>query len=273
MSSRRNDPNMAGDCSQLERTTPRRRDLVFTVERKTPIMTQLDPQTAAFLAKTSTATLTTQLYRRGFRNAFLQGVRPLGRYAANMVGPAFTLRYIPAREDIDSYDAKQDPNALQREAIEAVPAGHVLVMDCRRVTRTASAGDVYMTRLKVRGVAGVVSDGGVRDSASIAAMDFPVFCACPSAPTNRIAHHAIDYNLPIACGDVAIYPGDIMVGDADGVAVIPHSIVAEVARDAAQQEELEAYILSRVAGGEQLPGLYPVSERTRREYAASKNGT
>ncbi len=237
-------------------------------------MTDLDPQIRACLLKTSTATLSTQLYRRGFRNVFLQGIRPLGRYGANMVGPAFTLRYIPAREDLDSHDAKLDPNALQREAIETVPPAHVLVMDCRGNTRAASAGDIYMTRLKARGVAGLVSDGGVRDSATISQMEFPVFCGGPSAPTNRIVHHAVDYDLPIACGDVAVYPGDIMVGDADGVVAIPRAIVAEVARDAAQQEELEAFILRRVADGEKLPGLYPVNERTRAEYAAwaARNG-
>ncbi|HEX3913876.1 MAG TPA: ribonuclease activity regulator RraA [Steroidobacteraceae bacterium] len=231
-------------------------------------MAELDAETKTKLSTTSTATLTTQLYRRGFRNAFLQGPRPLGRYGSNMVGPAFTLRYVPAREDLDSHDAKQDPNATQREAIEAVPPGHVLVMDCRGNSRAASAGDVYVTRLKVRGVAGLVSDGGIRDSGPIAGMDFPVFCARPSAPTNRIVHHAADYNLPVGCGEVAIYPGDIMVGDADGVIAIPRHIVEEVARDAAQQEELEAYILHRVASGEKLPGLYPVNARTREEYAA-----
>jgi regulator of RNase E activity RraA len=231
-------------------------------------MTELAAETKAKLLTTSTATLTTQLYRRGFRNAFLQGVRPLGRYTINMVGPAFTLRYIPAREDLDSYDSKQDPNALQREVIEAVPRDYVLVMDCRGNGRAASAGDVYMTRLQVRGVAGVVSDGGIRDSGPISAMELPVFCACPSAPTNRIVHHAIDYNRPIACGEVAIYPGDTMVGDADGVVAIPQHLVDEVAHDAAQQEELEAFILRRVASGEALPGLYPVNAKTRDEYAA-----
>ncbi|HEX4409116.1 MAG TPA: ribonuclease activity regulator RraA [Xanthobacteraceae bacterium] len=231
-------------------------------------MPDLSEQTKSFLLTTSTATLTTQLFRRGFRNAFIQGVRPLGRYATNMVGPAFTLRYIPAREDLDSYNAKKDPNAFQREAIEAVPSAHVLVMDCRGNSRAASGGDVYMTRLKVRGVAGVVSDGGIRDSGPISEMDLPVFCAGPSAPTNRIVHHAIDYNLPICCGDVAVYPGDIIVGDRDGVAVIPRDIADEVAHDAAEQEHLEAFILTRVAAGEKLPGLYPVSDRTRQDYAA-----
>lgn len=226
----------------------------------------LNEETIALLKATSTATLTTQLFRRGYRNAFIQGVRPLARPTVNMVGPAFTLRYIPAREDFDSYGAEPDPNALQREAIEAVPRSCVLVMDCRGETRVASAGDVYMTRLVVRGVAGVVSDGGVRDSDQISKLDIPVFCAGPSAPTNRIAHHAADYGLPVGCGGVAIYPGDIMVGDADGVAVIPQHLADEVARDAAEQEQLESYILTRVAAGERLDGLYPINDGTRAAY-------
>ena len=170
--------------------------------------------------------------------------------ASPMIGPAFTLRYVPAREDLDSFGAKPDPNAKQREAIEAVPPGHVLVMDCRGDARAASAGDVYVTRLHARGVAGLVTDGGIRDSRTIQSMPLPVFCAGPSAPSNRILHHAIDFGLPIACGGVVVYPGDIMVGDADGVCVIPRGLVDEVARDAAEQEELEAYIQQRVAGGE-----------------------
>jgi regulator of RNase E activity RraA len=145
-------------------------------------MTEIAATTIDNLRATTTATLTTQLFRRGFRNVFLQGVRPLKRYEANLVGPAFTLRYIPAREDLDAYGANPDPNALQREAIEAVPPGHVLVMDCRGEARVASAGDIYMTRLRAKGVAGVVSDGGIRDTAAIEKLELPVYCAVPSAP-------------------------------------------------------------------------------------------
>lgn len=228
----------------------------------------LAPATIELLRSTTTATLTTQLFRRGFRNAFMQGVRPLAQYDANLVGPAFTLRYIPAREDLDSYGVKPDPNTLQREAVDGVPPGHVLVMDCRGDARAASAGDVYVTRLKASGAAGVVTDGGIRDSATIARMDLPVFCAGPSAPSNRILHRAIDYNQPIGCGGVAVYPGDIIVADADGVAVIPRYIVDEIATDSAEQERLEAYIQQRVARGERLQGLYPVNEQTRSDYEA-----
>ena len=228
----------------------------------------LSEATMQNLRATTTATLTTQLFRRGFRNAFMQGVRPLAPGNATMIGPAFTLRYIPAREDLDSYGVKPDPNQLQREAVDSVPAGAVMVMDCRGDTRAASAGDVYITRLQVNDTAGMVTDGGVRDSAVIAQMAFPVFCAGPSAPSNRILHRAVDYNLPIGCGGVAVYPGDIVVGDADGVCVIPRGLVDEVARDAAEQERLEGYIQQRVAAGEPLQGVYPVNDRTRAEYEA-----
>ena len=230
----------------------------------------LAPETFERLSVTSTATITTQLFRRGFRNTFLVGVRPLAKYGRNLVGPAFTLRYVPAREDLDSYGISPDPNTLQREAIEAVPPGHVLVMDCREQARAASAGDIYVTRLQARGVAGLVTDGGVRDSASIAAMTLPVFCAGPSAPTNRVLHHPVDYGLPIACGGVPVYPGDIVVGDSDGACIIPRAVVDDVARDSAEQEMLEAYIQRRVAAGEALPGLYPINARTRAEYEAWK---
>ncbi len=234
-------------------------------------MSALSDETMACLRRTTTATLTTQLFRRGLRNTYLQGVRPLADGAPMLIGPAFTLRYVPAREDLDSFGAKPDPNAIQREAIEAVPPGHVLVMDCRQDPRAASAGDVYITRLQARGVAGLVTDGGIRDSAAIRTMQFAVFCAGPSAPTNRILHHAVDLDRPIACGGVAVYPGDIVVGDSDGVCIIPRGLVDDVARDGAEQEELESYIQKRVAGGEALPGLYPVNDRTRDEYRAWKD--
>jgi regulator of RNase E activity RraA len=231
-------------------------------------MTELSEETLAHLRATSTATLTTQLFRRGIRSAFVQGVRPLGAYRGKLIGPAFTLRYIPAREDVDAFGAKPDPNDRQREALEAVPRGHVLVMDCRGETRAASAGDIYIARLAVKGVAGVVSDGAIRDSEQISQMNFPVFCGGSSAPTNRIVHHAADYDLPIGCGGVAVYPGDIVVGDADGVAIIPRRLVDEVAGEAAEQELLESYILKRVTMGEPLPGLYPVNAATRAAYEA-----
>ena len=216
----------------------------------------------------STATLTTQLFKRGLRNTFCQGIRPLGRYEKNLVGPAFTLRNIPAREDLDVLENFSNPKHPQRYAIEATPAGHVLVIDCRGDARAASGGDILMTRLMVRGVAGVVSDGGVRDSLPIAALPMPVYCAGPSAPLNLVVHHATETQVPIGCGGVAVFPGDLIVADADGVVVVPAHLAEEVARDAAEQERMEAWIVERIRGGAKLPGTYPPNAATRAAYEA-----
>lgn len=214
----------------------------------------------------STATLTTQLFKRGFRNVFIQGVRPLGRYEKTMAGPATTLRNIPSREDLDRLEVFANPEHPQRRAIEITPPGHVLVVDCRGDPRAASGGEILMTRLMRRGVAGMVSDGGIRDSSPIAALKLPVFCAGPAAPLNLVAHHAVEIDVPIGCGGVAVYPGDLIVGDADGVVVIPAHLAEDVARDAEEQERLERFLLQRIDVGAALPGTYPPDEKTRAEY-------
>ncbi len=224
------------------------------------------PETLTRLRLAGTATLTTQLFKRGFRNVFIQGVRPLGRYDANMVGPAMTLRYIPAREDLDVLEGFANPEHPQRKAIETAPAGVVLVMDCRGETRAASGGQILMTRLWKRGAAGMVSDGGMRDAAAIAGLPMPVYCAGPSAPLNLVVHHAVAINEPIACGGVAVYPGDLIVGDTDGVVVVPAHLADEVAVDAAAQEHLEMFLAERVAGGAALPGTYPPDDATHALY-------
>jgi len=220
------------------------------------------------MRRVTTATLTTQLFKRGLRNVFMQGVHPLGRYGANMVGPAFTLRNIPAREDLDRLDVFANPEHPQRKAIETTPEGHVLVMDCRGDARAASGGEILMTRLMKRGVAGMVSDGGVRDSTPIALLAMPVFCAGPSAPLNLAVHHATELQVPIGCGGVAVYPGDLIVGDGDGVVVVPAHLAEEVARDADEQEQLETWVLARIQDGAGLPGTYPPNAETRAAYEA-----
>ena len=228
----------------------------------------LTESTHAKLRHVSVATLCTQLFKRGFRNVYIQGIARLTNPSGgNLVGPAFTMRSIPAREDIDQISAFDNPEHPQRKGIESVPPGHVLVLDCRGETRVASGGQILTTRLKVRGGAGIVSDGPVRDSGEIAKMDFPVYCAGGSAPLNLIHHHAIDLNVPIGCGGVAVYPGDIIVGDAEGVVVIPQHLAEEVARDAAEQEVLEAFLLERIENGAALPGTYPPNEATRAAFA------
>ena len=226
------------------------------------------PETLEKLRRVSVATLCTQLFKRGFRNVFIQGIARLTEPSGgNMVGPAFTMRNIPSREDLDVITVFENPEHPQRKAIEAVPPGHVLVLDCRGETRAASGGQILTTRLKVRGAAGLVSDGPVRDSGSIAAMDFPVYCAGGSAPLNLIHHHAADLNVPIGCGGVPVYPGDIIVGDDEGVVVIPQHFADEVAADAAEQEILEVFVLERIEAGAALPGTYPPNAATRAAYA------
>jgi regulator of RNase E activity RraA len=237
-----------------------------------PTTAPISEETRERLARASTATLTTLLFKRGLRNAFIQGVRPLNPKAPPLVGPAFTLRYIPAREDLDHMGVFEDYDHPQRRAIETCPPGAVLVVDCRRNTRVASAGNILITRLMVRGCAGFVSDGGLRDSTEIAAMDFPAYCAGPSAPTNLIQHHALDLNNPIGCGEVPVYPGDVVVGDGEGVVVIPRHLADEVAADAAEQERLEAFILEEIRGGKALRGVYPPDADTRARYQTWRKG-
>ena len=233
-------------------------------------MTSLSSDSRAALKKVSTATLTTVLFKRGFRNTFVQGVFLLNRESPRMVGEAYTLRYIPAREDLDQLGAFEGRGHPQREAIEACPPGQVLVMDARRDASAATGGDILMTRLMVRGVAGVVTDGGLRDSPTIERLAWPAYCGARSAPLNLVRHHAIDSQVPIGCGGVAVYPGDIVVGDAEGVVVIPAQIANEVAEEAARQTEFEDWVEARVKEGRSIFGLYPPSPETRAEFESWK---
>ena len=233
------------------------------------VETGLSEQAKGLLMGVSTATLTTQLFKRGLRNTYLGGLFPLNPEAVRFVGPAFTIRYIPAREDIDKLDAFKDPAHPQRRVIETIPPGHVLVADCRGEVRAASGGGILTTRLRVRGAAAYVTDGGLRDTGEIGGMDFPVFCAGPAAPLNLVAHHAVcDLNVPIGCAGVPVYPGDILVGDREGVVVIPRALAEEVAQDGAEQERLERFLMARIEGGAPLPGTYPPNEETLAAYQA-----
>ena len=230
-------------------------------------MSDLDSATLEALRHVSTATLTTQLFKRGLRNTFMQGVAPLAAHSgANLVGPAFTLRNIPSREDIHVLELFADPEYAQRKCVETIPAGYVLVQDCRGERGSASFGSILSQRLQVRGVAGMVSDGPVRDSTTIVALGMPVFCAGASAPPNLIRHHAVDINVPIGCGGVAVFPRDVIVGDADGVVVIPFKMAAEVAQAAVEQEQLEVFLTERIREGAALPGTYPPNEQTKAAY-------
>ena len=225
--------------------------------------------TLSLLRNVSCATLCTQLFKHGFRNVYIQGIARLtDPSSGNMVGPAYTMRSSPAREDIDKLSAFDDYDHPQRKAIESCPPGSVLVLDCRGETRVASGGEILTTRLMVRGAAGLVSDGPVRDSGAISEMDFAVFCAGGSAPLSLLQHPAVDLNVPIGCGGVAVYPGDIMVGDDEGVVVIPAHLADEIATDAAEQEKMEAFILTKVQGGAMLRNTYPPNTDTRAEFEA-----
>src|SRR5262245_17763135 len=222
------------------------------------------------LKKVSTATLTTVLFKRGFRNVFIQGVFLLNKDSPRMAGPAYTLRYIPAREDLDQLGAFEGRGHPQREAIEACPPGAVLMMDARRDASAATGGDILMTRLHVRGVAGVVTDGGLRDSYTIDKLPWPAYCGAPPAPLNLVRHHAVDAQVPIACGGVAVYPGDMVVGDQEGVVVIPAKIAEEVASEAEAQTQFEDWVEARVKEGRSIFGLYPPSAETKAEFEAWK---
>lgn len=227
----------------------------------------MDASVRQMLEAVSTATLTTCLFKRGFKNAFLQNVHRLNPNAGPMVGPAFTLRYIPAREDLDTMDLYGDPEHPQRQAIETCPPGHVLVMDSRKDARAASAGDILVTRLMMRGVAGVVTDGAFRDAPTIATLDIPAYHQRPAAPTGPILHHATEFGLPIACGDVAIYPGDIMVGDGEGVVCLPARLAAELAGEAVEMTAYEDFVTAEVKAGGSIVGLYPATAASRTRFA------
>lgn len=220
----------------------------------------MKPETREKLQGVSVATLCSALYKRGLRNQTIQDVRPVRAKGRNMVGPAFTLRYMPAREDRNPMSVFRDPKHPQRLAIETCPEGHVLVMDSRKDPRAASAGDILITRLMARGGAGVVTDGGFRDSMVIGALDIPAYHNRPSSPTNLTLHEAIDINVPIGCGDVAVFPGDVVVGDDDSVIVIPAEIADEIADEAVEMTAYEDFVVERVKAGHTIIGLYPATD-------------
>jgi regulator of RNase E activity RraA len=230
---------------------------------------KLKPETREKLKGVSTATLCTALFKRGLRNQFIQDVHPLHSGMPNMVGEAYTLRYIPAREDLNSISVFQDRGHPQRKAIEECPPGAVLVIDSRKDPRAASAGSILVTRLMKRGAAGIVTDGGFRDSPEIANLGFPAYHNRPSAPTNLTRHQAIDINLPIGCGDAAVWPGDIVVGDGEGVVAIPAEIADAIADEAVEMTAFEDFVTEKVLDGRSILGLYPpTDEQTRLDFAA-----
>jgi regulator of RNase E activity RraA len=229
----------------------------------------LSASTRDKLRTVSTATICTALFKRGFRNQYIQDVRPLNPAAGPMVGEAFTLRYIPAREDLNPITVFQDRSHPQRKAVEECPAGAVFVIDSRKDARAASAGSILVTRLMKRGVAGVVTDGGFRDSPEIATFAIPAYHHRPAAPTNLTVHQALDINVPIACGDAPVWPGDVIVGDAEGVVVIPAHLADEIADEAVEMTAFEDFVTEEVQKGRSILGLYPpTEEQARKDFAA-----
>ncbi|MCH9672131.1 MAG: ribonuclease activity regulator RraA [Gammaproteobacteria bacterium] len=228
----------------------------------------LKPETREALTRVSTATVCTTLFKRGLRNQMIQNVKPLSTHVRTMVGEAFTLRYIPAREDLNTIDVFRERDHPQRKAVEECPPDAVFVIDSRKDARAASAGSILVTRLMKRGVAGVVTDGGFRDAAEIAGLNIPAFHQRPSAPTNLTCHQALDINVPIGCGDAPVFPGDVIVGDTDGVVVIPAHMADDVATEAKEMTAFEDFVTEQVLGGQSILGLYPATDdQTLRAFA------
>ena len=224
----------------------------------------MNPTTRERLQKVSTATLCTALFKRGLSRQFIQGVLPVGHghhaLHGNMVGPAYTLRYIPAREDLNKIDVFLNREHPQRKAVEECPEGSVMVIDSRKDARAASAGAILVTRLMMRGVVGIVTDGGFRDSPEISELGIHAYHQRPSAPTNLTMHQALDINVPIGCGDAPVWPGDIVVGDGEGVVIIPANIADEIAKEATEMTAFEDFVTAKVLEGRSILGLYPPTD-------------
>ncbi|MFN8721793.1 MAG: ribonuclease activity regulator RraA [Rhodospirillales bacterium] len=233
-------------------------------------MTATDP-IAQTLSRASTATLCTVLSLRGIARVFMYGVSPLPGSRPRLVGRAFTMRSVSAREDMLARDRGQPPEVnLQRRAAEECPAGSVLVIDCRGNAAGASGGLVLFERMRVRGCAGIVSDGGVRDAADIVETGFPVYAKAVCPPNSLVAHRFVDLQVPVTCGEVAVYPGDWIVGDHDGVVVVPADIAAAVADEAAAYEHKEEFIIRRIRAGHSVFGTYPLTGEGLAAYEAQK---
>ncbi len=224
----------------------------------------MNPNTRALLKKVSTATLCTALFKRGLSRQFIQGVLPVSRnhygLHGNMVGEAYTLRYIPAREDLNTMDVFLNREHPQRKAVEECPPDAVMVIDSRKDARAASAGSILVTRLMMRGVAGIVTDGGFRDSPEIGELAIHAYHQRPSAPTNLTIHQALDINVPIGCGDAPVWPGDVVIGDAEGVVIIPANIADEIAIEATEMTAFEDFVTAKVREGRTILGLYPPTD-------------
>ncbi len=231
----------------------------------------LSRQDVDSLALVSTATITTVLLAHGLRNVWMRGTRPLTRGTARVVGPAFTLRFVPAREDLATPQSWASPVST-RSAIEAMPAGCIAVVDALGVTDAGIFGDILCARMARRGVAALVTDGAVRDAEGVSATGLPVWCAGIASPPSVAGLTFVGWQQPVGCGGVAVFPGDIVVADGDGAVVIPAALLPAVLETAPEQERREAWTMAQIEAGATLPGLYPMSAETAERYASSKDG-
>ena len=237
---------------------------ITDIDDFTRLMTDISNDTLNKLMQPSTATLTSVLKANGLANTYMQGVEPL-KQGTKMAGPAYTLRYIPAREDLDSgeVDNLTDP---QRLGIEQMSPGEVFVIDARGVTSAGTMGNILATRIQQKGGVGIVTDGAYRDSPAIREIGIAAYAAAMNAHTNKTVHHPSEIQVPIACGGVAVFPSDIIVGDSEGVVVVPAHLADEVAEAAVAQELKEQFIIERIEAGASLVGNYPPNAETLAEF-------
>lgn len=232
---------------------------------------QLDPKAVAILSQITTATLTTLLLKKGLRNVWLRGIRPLRPGQPRLVGRAFTLRFVPAREDLATPASWSSPIST-RAAIEDMPAGCIAVVDAMGVTDAGIFGDILCARMGKRGVAALITDGVVRDIAGVLGTGLPVWCSGAAAPPSVAGLTFVDWQRPIGCGGVAVFPGDVVVVDDDGAVLIPADLLEEMLQLAPEQERLEAWIMNEVEKGATLPGLYPPNAKNKARYLADTSG-
>ena len=244
------------------RVSPAVRAAAWAIPEPRPVT--LSEGAKAALRRVSTATLTTQLRRHGIRNTFMGGLRPT-RPDLRLLGYAHTLRYVPLREDVAA--AATGLNA-QKRAVESITPEDVLVIDARGEAGAGTIGDILAARVLARGGAGIVTDGGLRDSPTVAALEIPTYYRAPHAAVLGLLHHPLEADVPIACGGTLVFPGDVVVGDAEGVLVLPAALAEQVAHDALEQEEREEWALERVQAGDSVVGTYPLEEPRRAEFEA-----
>ncbi|WP_206996407.1 ribonuclease activity regulator RraA [Trinickia mobilis] len=231
----------------------------------------IDQRIIDTLSSVTTATLTTLLLKRGLRNVWIRGAKPLAPGLPRIVGRAFTLRFVPAREDLATPESWSSPRST-RAAIEAMPAGCIAVVDAMGVTDAGIFGDILCARMHKRGVAALVTDGVLRDVAGVLGTGLPVWSRGVAAPPSVAGLTFVNWQEPVGCGGVAVFPDDLIVVDADGAVVIPAALVEDIVQAAPEQERLEGWIMEQIEAGASLPGLYPPNEENKARYEAAKQG-